>query len=1155
MAVYSKLLLSAGGGIISTQQQADQVGNTATVLIGLGGTGIDCLRTIKTQVYSRLKPDDPGEVVPRYSHIRFLGVDTDESVINQKTSDDKADDNKEKKANKNMYLDSTEFFSIANDNIKDAVKNEAAISMRKDLSWFRWKDISTTDLGKAGAGGIRQVGRFMMMDKSDMFMQTVRTAINNAKSGLVGATVNVHIFAGISGGTGAGSFLDVCYMVRHIAEQIGGVTIFGYFFLPDVNLSRIPMSNNLTREYVPKNGYASMQELDYCMQLQKNGGEFIQEYQGHERIKWKEAPVDMCHLISATNAKGDVIPNAYKYAMNVTAEYIMDFLTASSNGDVLGLSSQLANYHQKVSQADQKKEKGFNLDYCVLGAACASIPLREINTYLASELFERFSTIGGNTPTKADVEALELSALAKGRKNESEVYDSLIMEIREGADDNYAPYTDDWRYVRNYGNSDLILNYTNQTAKKLNSVEANAKSMVSENNEKSLIGRIRAALGNIICDIDKGPIFAYKMLSASESHNLLNKIDGLIEENKNRWGQEAYQSTFRSKDYEGAKSDFENRRNHNLFDNDQKRFSKYEFYLGCLEKHKLMVGIYEKLDYVLTKLRKQIQDSTAGYYIKLYRVMETLINSFKENRKALESEKTIENSDGFTIPMMTIGELKPSLDEEIENINIPNMLDAFMKLLLDNEKSWMDEDESKITKLVTGFFVNNAFGNFANKTITAFLRDKYGNPTDEVLTNRIFDEWMKKLTSKATPLFCYDNANWQESNTGKLAYLSVPTVSSPIKAAANMMYNENNLWEIKQTDLTDRIYVMCSGCALPLCSYRGYEMYEKACFASKEVGRHYYEGKDVEGMRFNDWRKLSSLTPRSLVNMDMIPYQLKDIISEAEDLYVEAVDNNVFDDQNRICTPDEHDIFKVQELIKECDSLAENMQDVSQLELAKEKIEELNVAPANINMVATGYSIPNDGHQDTTEDRDRLRRDYFVSFPVCQMEVRDILKQIKGIKEEIEQVKSKLQNKIDVIEVVGANIDDYFDAIFTGVINIEGTVVSYHSNEFGKDDIILSKRDKTEYPFCTIPLYQAFINYQNIDKETKTEIANRVSNAYNVEYEKIQETGKLLKEVLGAVKLEAWFGLAKSFAERDDIVDFLKKLKSKFEIFCMEQGI
>ena len=1119
MAVYSKLLLSAGGGIISTQQQANQVGNTATVLIGLGGTGIACLRTIKTQVYSRLKPDDPGEVVPKYSHIKFIGVDSDnQSALDIYNTE-----------NKNLPLEYSEFFYISNKGIK-----------KPDFEWFRWKDINVTDLGKAGAGGIRQVGRFMMMDKSDMFMSTVESTIKNAKSGLEKATVNVHIFAGISGGTGAGSFLDVCYMVRHVAEQIGGVTIFGYFFLPDVNLSRIPKSDYLTREYVSKNGYASMQELDYCMQLQKNGGEFIQEYQGHRRIEWKEAPVDMCYLISATNTNGDVIPNAYNYAMSATAEYIMDFLTVSE-----GIAPLISTYHQRVGCADRMKSNGFNLKYCTLGAACASIPLREINTYLASELFERFSTIGGNTPTKADVEALELSALTKGRKNESEVYDSLLMEIREGADDNYAPYIDDWKYVRDYGNSDLVLNYTNQTAKKLNSVEANAKSMVSENNEKSLIGRIRAALGNIICDIDKGPIFAYKMLSAAESHNLLNKIDGLIAENKSRWNQEAAQSTLRGKDYERAKSDFENKRKRNLSDNDKKRFNDYEFYLRCLEQHKLMVGIYENLDYVLTKLRRQIEDSTYGYYIKLYLVMETLINSFKENRKALESEKTIENRDGFTIPMMTISELKLSLDAEIENINIPNMLDAFMKLLLDNESSWMNEDESKIVKLVTDFFVNEAFGNFANKTITAFLRDKYGNPTDEVLTNKIFNEWMIKLTDKATPLFCYNKANWSEDKTGKLAYLSVPELSAPIKAAARMMFAQNNLWQLKETDLTDRISAIVTHCALPLCSYWGYEMCEKEYLKSMNPGRHIYEGKGGKRMRFNDWRKLPSLAPRSLVNMDMIPFQLKDIISEAEDLYVEAVDNNVFDDQNRICTPDEHDISKIQELIKECDSLAENMQDVSQLELAKEKIEELNAAPANINMVATRYSIPNDGHQDTTEDRDRLRRDYFISFPVCQMEVRDILKQIKGIKEEIEQVKSKLQNKIDVIEVVGANIDDYFDAIFTGVINIEGVVVSYHSNEFGKDDIILSKRDKTEYPFCTIPVYQAFINYQNIDEETKTEIANRVSNAYNVEYKKIQETGRLLKEVLGAEQLDFWLSLSKNFTERDDIVDFLKKLMSK----------
>src|SRR5699024_11006013 len=115
-------------------------------------------------------------------------------------------------------------------------------------------------------------------------------------------------------------------------------------------------------------------------------------------------------------------------------------------------------------------------------------------------------------------------------------------------------------------------------------------------------------------------------------HNLLNIIDGLLEENTSRWNQEAAQTDLRSKDYEGAKADFDNRRRRSLMDNDEKRFNDYEYYLMLFEQHKLSMNIYEKLDIVLQDFRKQIVDVTAGYYIKLSRVMETLINTFKENR-------------------------------------------------------------------------------------------------------------------------------------------------------------------------------------------------------------------------------------------------------------------------------------------------------------------------------------------------------------------------------------------------------------------------------------------------------------------------------------------------------------------------------------------
>lgn len=123
MAVYSKLLLSAGGGIVSTTQQAEQVKNTATVLIGLGGTGIDALRTIKTQVYSRLKADNPDAAVPRYQHIRFLGVDT--TVESSDDRDEETPYNPTKGPLRK--LDNTEIFSIYNPNIWHMFSNPEAI--------------------------------------------------------------------------------------------------------------------------------------------------------------------------------------------------------------------------------------------------------------------------------------------------------------------------------------------------------------------------------------------------------------------------------------------------------------------------------------------------------------------------------------------------------------------------------------------------------------------------------------------------------------------------------------------------------------------------------------------------------------------------------------------------------------------------------------------------------------------------------------------------------------------------------------------------------------------------------------------------------------------------------------------------------------------
>lgn len=74
--MYKQLLLSAGGGIISNEQKEKQ-GNCVTLAIGLGGTGISCLSNLKRMVYERLQADNPEDLVPTYSQIKFLAIDTD----------------------------------------------------------------------------------------------------------------------------------------------------------------------------------------------------------------------------------------------------------------------------------------------------------------------------------------------------------------------------------------------------------------------------------------------------------------------------------------------------------------------------------------------------------------------------------------------------------------------------------------------------------------------------------------------------------------------------------------------------------------------------------------------------------------------------------------------------------------------------------------------------------------------------------------------------------------------------------------------------------------------------------------------------------------------------------------------------------------------
>lgn len=389
--MYRELLYGAGGGIIGDKQKAEPA-KCATLAIGLGGMGIDCLRRLKRRVYESLRPDNPGDLIQSYSHIRFLAVDSDRSSM---TDDGKI----------NPLDERTEFFDISM-LVNPFLPAPFLVLLQKpEFGWFDLDIVNYNVPGQrtVGANGNRQIGRMLLMNKSDAFVNKLASLIMEAKSSLPReAGVNVCIFSGLCGGTGSGTFPDVCYLVQKAAELVGEkdrCRISGFFFLPDVYLSIPSIANDQTLcSVLQRNGYAAMKELDYCMSFETNGGKWDQIYRGFSIGPTQSAPVHACHLISSVAMDGNRVGNGYDHAISTAGDLVMQFLIRNEL-DIDGYIDR-SNGWQKVYE----REHGANYRYIVLGSSEAAVPVREISTYLGSKLFAAFSVSRSKYPKAEEVE-------------------------------------------------------------------------------------------------------------------------------------------------------------------------------------------------------------------------------------------------------------------------------------------------------------------------------------------------------------------------------------------------------------------------------------------------------------------------------------------------------------------------------------------------------------------------------------------------------------------------------------------------------------------------------------------------------------------------------------------------------------------------------
>ena len=858
MAIINNLALSMGGGIISLKQQAKQAENTVSILIGLGGTGVDCIREIKTQVYSRIEPDGGEDAtVARYRHIRFLGVDADNANCAQ-------DENPEdKKTAETLSLSEDEAFTLAGSRV-----NLKAVKKARDVytpyAWVSDK-IEQTELYGAGAGGVRQVGRFLLMTRAADFMTNLRNMISDAKVGLENPKVVVHIFSGMGGGTGSGTFLDVCYMVREIIKNEKEKFMCGYFFLPDVNVAHV--RSNRVKDYIPLNGYAAMQELDYCMNLEKNHGKFRQEYTDGKLIDWDRAPVDYCHLISAQDNNGIVRQDAYNYAMKVTSEYALEFLKKSNLSAIV------------------HKSFGFNIKYLTIGASSAVVPLKEINTYLATRFFDGFSEVGKDIPDESDVWNFTVGVFGEDKSDKdilSRVYDAIYATLQGDAKNSYTQWDGTAKQMEKNGDQEMVYFYEDQTAEKEVILAKNRDRLLDAENRDSLISRVKKIMYTVITDINRGPVFGFNILNGANDFSIDNVISGLITTNTEKLNSLRKYTKGKEDERNDAKNDWDA---HNIF-NKSDRFKTYVNKVYDIEQQRYLEKSYLYMDELLNSVKLQIRKISTEYYSVLSQIYINLRETFKDNSSVLAKGIIVDEVKGFEKSLIDINDpnMQQALVGELRKVSPNIVFRQLIEALLDDEKSW--KSDAKIARTVTGFFVGEKkenkepgiFHDFADKTIENFLEIVYDTDDKDKIADKIKKEWLSMLHSSAAPLVYKDNKVY-EGTIATLCRMSVPIGALSLKKAADEYIQVNSDTEIAVTGAKDRLSCLTYAAGFPICSLMGLDKVEREYFMTSHIGDHSYEstGLDTE---FSDWRELPLLTPVSLLEdkLDRLPCIMCEIV-------------------------------------------------------------------------------------------------------------------------------------------------------------------------------------------------------------------------------------------------------------------------------------
>ncbi|MCL2216230.1 MAG: tubulin-like doman-containing protein [Defluviitaleaceae bacterium] len=816
-----------GGGISTSGTRTDVI-DKPILIVGLGGTGAEALIRVKRAInhHFKLGVSENGRRLDKPSQVEYMALDSDDNMLNLNYG--------------GTTFTEDEFLLLDNSNLTSIYKNRDTVFKNSTQSWIagnlRLQQV------KHGAGGIRQAGRLLLTINSNRVISVLTEKINRLT---VGRKSNdllyVFILTGCAGGTGSGVFIDIPYIIRKIAEQKGfEAENIGMVFLPDVTLSDSMIDGSAALN-IKANGFAALKELDYLMNIERNGDFFEQTYADME-IKSNEPPYDLCHLVSAKDENGKLISSAKSYCMNVAAETIINFIASEEviDGQSYTISSYLSNIENNRAAflMTHQQKQPVNYIYNTVGASSASLPIEYLLNYLTAKMFGELEPLNEKSPTfedsqqlleafKIDLPTLERVLSADRPKPRSfKQYDHIVLQQRP-------------EIIEDAVKSELnrLKDHFNSAAEEI--INGFAEILTDKNN----------VLYQNFSDLDTGPFYTKRLLSDLHEASLSSAIDTIRkrdiqhkrEHRDNIAAMEVNRQTSIAKLLRKT-----------VFNFGKKSLAAHtvqmnETYLRACGKN-LMYDAIDRIYESVSNMLNRFFEQTVDTHCELLNAFKELFDKFKDAGSALNKEEN------FTRDLVESREFCETFITDDESAKVLDYKLALKRLLKDmmTKPGWTPSPGNRI---VDNFneFIAQQFQNVVHKSLDHYF--SLMAKSKETSLEEYVGERLGALQDSAKVMFPINHIpGGLHIIFPPYAYLSVPSNAPQVRRVVRQMATSGRVANIKYSRMNNRLYMLNLKIAVALYCYKELSEYEAVYETSlnKIAGLHLYESA------IRDWKNLPS---------------------------------------------------------------------------------------------------------------------------------------------------------------------------------------------------------------------------------------------------------------------------------------------------------